>query len=267
MSIIIPEWFFSIPKAERRPKEPSPKDLQQLSREWITNLRCSRTGREQERHTVANVLEACEPLRRCHSAACPMCSAAAQRWAMAELAELWPEETNLVSMTMIVAKLHRPVGRLAAIELLSIKRHLQRKFEAAEVNGVPIWGYLDVSHNVHAHDHYEEHWAPHLAFVTLAGNEADLDVLKGTLQRNESSKRPHRTDQITDWEWQVSYVCKFRPTRRVEFEKQTSGARPTKHWLHPAQTVEFLLWAGQHHPVDRFFLLGMRRYGNGLKLL
>ncbi|RWO81522.1 hypothetical protein [Mesorhizobium sp.] len=267
MAIIIPERYFHVPKAHRRPKEPSAKKLRELASKWITNLRASKTGREAERHALADLLEACEPLRRCYSAACPRCSAAAQRWAMEELADLWPEETDLVSMTMIVAKLHRPIGELATIELSSIKRHLQRKFEAAEVSAIPIWGYIDISHNVHADGLYDEHWAPHLAFVTLAGNERDLDGLKASLERNNSSKRPHRVDEVNDWDWQVSYVCKFRPARRVEFEKLTPRARPSKYWLQPAQTVEFLLWAGQRHPLDRFFLLGMRRYRDGLQLL
>ncbi|MEH6717682.1 MAG: hypothetical protein V7704_02275 [Aurantimonas endophytica] len=260
--LVLEESYYRFPQSELREGELTFKECQQLSREWITNLRRSRTGREEERLDLADVLEGCEPYERCGSAACPMCSAATQRWMLEKLDELWPPSVPLVTSTIIVPKTHRPIGELDSVKLASVKRHFRRKFEAAGIGHLPVWGYVDISLNSHAQGEYDQHWSPHIAFVGPAENKSEIDGLNAVLRRSGCVRRPIRCEPVKDRAAQLSYICKFRPVRRVDFEKSSSKARPTKYWLKPADNVEFLLWAEEYRPADRCFMMNLRRRGD-----
>lgn len=236
------------------------------TRENIVNLRHARSGDREAQHTLADRLEGCTRKRPCNSAACPRCVTAEQERAIDELSKFWPDGTPLVMKTIIIPKLHRPVGELHTIQMPSIKRHFRRKIKTSCLEHIPIWGCIDLSLNIHSDDAYETYWCPHLTFMTLEKHKVDLAKFDDVLRYDASTKRPSRTDTVRDWKKQVSYVSKTRPVRRIDFNKTSSKARPTKRWLKPSQNVEYLLWLGDCKPAERMFLLNIGRNGEGLYL-
>jgi hypothetical protein len=243
------------------------KDLRhnglKLARQYQTHLRRSYSKRKKERVALAEKLEMCSTKARCGSAACPRCATAANRRLIKALTAVWRNE-DLITMTVIIPKLHRPVGKLASLKPASAKRHLRRKLEAAGLGHMPVFAYLEVSHNVHAQRAYEEHWAPHFNLITPAKYASDLDRLRLVLKTDDSVKRSGRRDPVRDHA-QLSYAVKTRPLRRTDFDKTSPKARPTKQWLKPGQLVEHLLWA-DHRPSEFQFLMNMRQYGDSIRL-
>lgn len=256
------------PKRSKKPKKQK-RWSTKAQRAGLLERSRSNIGTEDERREIAENMESCTPKKPCNSGGCSHCEIAHQQDALEQLRGLWPEGTNLMMVVLIFLHLHRPPRRLYTLKIASVKRYIQRTLEAAGCEHIPLWGYLDLSFNIHSDGEFEPHWAVHLQAVLPESYENELKRRLGPLLERDATcvKRPIRCDEIENFDRQSSYVCKPEPIRRTSFLAESRNARPTKQGLESTQLTEFLLWAGKMRPRDRQFLQNIREYQGQLRVL
>jgi hypothetical protein len=267
MSEELSEFYYGDDKFDRRQGEPDQAQRQAIQQSWVKTLRRRDHGQSpsQERLDLADLLEGCKRRHRCNSAACLLCATAFQRWLIEAIQGLCLKK-SLSTTTLIIPTLNRPIGDLNSLKLPSAKRLIYRKFEAAEAEHVPVIGFLDISHNTHAHGAWPDHWAPHAVCCFPSEFTPDLKRLAKSLPRDPRSpiKRPGRVDPIENHEEQLSYIAKPRATRRISFDSFSFKARPSKRWLKRPELIELLLWLSAYSPDERLYLQKVRRYQDRL---
>jgi hypothetical protein len=171
--MIIPESLYR--DKYLRAGEPNAKARQSHLDSRVKRLRSSHLQPDLCKAT-ADTFEACDPNQRCGLALCPHCNTADQRRLVQQTRQLWDPGTPLKKVTMVPAELQRQPGQLDTTKLASTKRHLRRVFERAEVDHLPVVGFIDVSFNVHTDGLWEDHWQPHLEFITTSEIWAEIKL-------------------------------------------------------------------------------------------
>jgi hypothetical protein len=235
---------------------PTDADARAKTEKLIRNLERAPTADSKVSRALVKRLACCCAEDPCHSAVCHACALNHQALAMAKLETVWPPGTELISDTIIIKKLERPLGKLNTLQPASIQRAFRRKLQAAGCQLIPIWAYVDISYNSHAQDKYEPHWLAHLHIVAEAKYRRNIKNIAKVLKRSTSIKRPTNVKPIKHWITQVSYVCKPLPQQRRDFHREKRTAKPGKYPLTSAQSIEFALWLSERHPRDRHFWCG-----------
>jgi hypothetical protein len=200
-------------------------------------------------------------------AICPHCATGDQRTRIQQVQRLWAD-TELTKVTMVPTSLQREPGELATITIPSVKRHLRRIFERAGVDHHPIIGFIDLSFNIHSNGLWDDHWQPHLEFLTPTSNWMEMKKpLRKQLKRSPAVKIPLLGVKVADLDHQISYAFKPTPVRKTSFEAVSPNARPHKQYLKGKQELEFLLWLGLQSTSCRLFMLNARTYSEAIRLL
>jgi hypothetical protein len=274
-SLKLDEFWYDDANFDLRDDEPKDRKRAALAAKWAKNLRRTRSFDDPVRFTIACKLDDCRPRRRCWLAACPDCSHAFQRWAFDGAHMALTPFGPLGGLTIVPAGLQRFQGTLATLKLASAHRHLRRLLTDAGVENVPMIGVLDLSFNIHSEGLWKPLFQPHFALLLPDQHTESVSSLLRPYVKNHPAggknrqpvQTPIRRQAISDVNWQGSDTFKYRPVQKTWFEAYSFRAHPTEQWLQPQQQVEALLWFGEQPPEARLFMVGIRRYGDMLKVL
>jgi hypothetical protein len=215
---------------------------------------------------LAGRIESCERDHRCFSAACPMCTHAAQAFTTEVVSKFLtshPDRTKIVCVSVVPSDGEILAGQLNAAQHA---RNVRRWKEALGRAGITWFlGATDWSFNEHKNGRYQAFWQEHFYGFTITDDPQKLKkLLKQQFPPNDAIPRPV---QVKDWdgdEAAINYMLKPVFKRRIgsdngqRHEKDSGGERECratdKQPLRAKQKHELLLFLDEIGIQIRFLM-------------
>jgi hypothetical protein len=219
---------------------------------------------------VADLMEACKPEAPCKSAACPMCSGAAQRLASRVTQNFLTaqhDQREIVCVTVV------PKDGIGSPGWLSLAWHTycERRWRDRLGQAGVGWfvGAVDFSFNEHKQNRHFGYWSEHLHGFTRTDDPDDLKKkLKEQFPKSDTIPIPV---MITRWDGDIAavqYAFKNDFRRRIgtddghRFDVKTGGDRvcrdTDKQPLKSSQKIELMLLLNEMGLGGRLFFRQMQ---------
>jgi hypothetical protein len=209
---------------------------------------------------IADTLKFCSPRDRCHSAACPECGRAMQRYFVAQCLPLLTGEKACVA-SVIDSKMSGRAELLhfSATSLINrVKSLLKRNGARLAVGGI------DFSFNQNGIGRFRSHWSAHLWLILLNHNRDRWEP--ALREANLASDAVPRPIKIMHWDGRkeaLAYALKTSFKRRVSVYNKATSRRgqqrnTSEQDLRVAERISLYQYLDSIGLHDRVFLLGAR---------
>lgn len=255
-------------------------DVQRRSDILIRPLRRSNAANARD---LAERLAKCGRLAKgqrewCLSTSCPPCMRQMRRWYTNEIVTIaetcrFVGEPYGVVVTVVANGLTAPLGLLQGIELSKVQRRFWKAMKRLKIDGYPIVGGIDISHNLVSGSKQPGFYQVHLSFALLgypdskANCEALKELVQDAFRLEPTAHRAVVVNPVRDPVRQLSYLLKGTFQRRVSYIDDR-GRRNTRTDLlvKLPQRVEIARWLDRSTFTDRLLLYGVRRVGSRLRV-
>jgi hypothetical protein len=182
---------------------------------------------------LADKLDRCRRRRRCQSAACPECTAAAQRL-IADVARKFLKAqvggAKIVCVTIVAEDGMVKPGKLSKADH---ERGIRRWKERLGKAGVTWFvGATDISLNEHKQGRYRRHWSEHFYGLTVTDDPRKLKrELRKYFPKTDAISRPVKVEEWDGNKKALRYILKPNFSRRIatdvaqRFNKKTATMR------------------------------------------
>jgi hypothetical protein len=210
-------------------------------------------------------LKRCRRDGHCHSPACPVCMRSERSFwinsMVAHLGGMVKDIASLSAVTLVHEDWEIPAGKLHTFKPRVLLDRVRKQLHRAKFRGAAI-GKIDF-------DFVPDRmtWGIHLHFVAAGLTPKVEDRLREYYEPSESVGTPMMVKEVDDLAGAVSYALKSFPKYRVRFrDAQGRMNTPSKRRRVPEPYhTEYLLAVDQFPPSALMLVIGVKRYGDGLR--
>jgi hypothetical protein len=179
-----------------------------------------------------------------------------------------------VIVTVVPSGLTAPLGFLSGISLQKVQRRFWKAMDRLKIQGHPIIGGIDVSHNLVSGSKDPGYFQVHLAFAIFGYPDSEADrkklkeLVKEAFRVEPTAPRPVVVKPIRNPVRQLSYLLKSTFYRRISYigDNGRWNTRKPAPVVRASEQVEIARWLDKYSMTDRLLLYGVRREGDRLRV-